>query len=93
MGANIYVLGSILSSFGPSTTQLTQKWKDLWLWGLIMDVNELIVVKGKDIKGKWKVGRGPVNQKEMASWNHKASSTALLKKQVKTDTWRSLSQW
>ena len=63
MGANIYVLGSILSSFGPSTTQLTQKWKDLWLWGLIMDVNELIVVKGKDIKGKWRVGRGPVNQK------------------------------
>ena len=67
MRANIgreLCFGSILQVLDPTPPNFAQqKWKDLWLWGLIMDVNELIVVKGKDIKGKWRVGRGPVNQK------------------------------
>jgi len=46
-----------------------------------MEVNELIVMKGKDIKGKWRVGRGPVSQKGMASWTHKPSTAALCQKQ------------
>ena len=58
-----------------------------------MEVNELIVMKGKDIKGKWRVGRGPVSQKGMASWTHKASTAALCQKQEIIARERFLSQW